>query len=131
MIPVIIFILMLTLLVLQLNSVPDLRGVMASSPPSNQDTVTNSITSPGGSGSAGGSQESEAAPPPTQVTDNSTQPEGQDVVDAAADAPQPATKPISEDPRFSQYFRMLRMGVPDPAIRMKMSNEGVDPSLLE
>lgn len=106
---------------------------MASSAPSSQDTLTNPVTAPGdGSSSAGAPKENEAVPPqPLPEADNSTQPEGQDVVDEVPEAPQPSTKPISEDPRFSQYFRMLRMGVPDPAIRMKMSSEGVDPSLLE
>lgn len=123
----------LAILEAKLSSVPDLEGVVASTVPSNQDTQTTSTTAPdGGGGSAEGVQESEAAPaPPPPAMDNFTQPEGQDVVDEAVAAPQPSGKPISEDPRFSQYFRMLRMGVPDPAIRMKMSSEGVDPSLLD
>jgi len=38
--------------------------------------------------------------------------------------------PIREHPHYAKYFKMLKMGVPDMAVRQKMTSEGVDPSLL-
>uniref|UniRef100_A0AC34QN33 WASH complex subunit 3 n=1 Tax=Panagrolaimus sp. JU765 TaxID=591449 RepID=A0AC34QN33_9BILA len=37
---------------------------------------------------------------------------------------------ISEHPVFSKYFKMLKMGVPEPGVKQKMIQEGVDPELL-
>ena len=37
---------------------------------------------------------------------------------------------IQNDPRFAKYFKMVKMGVPDPVVRQKMQFEGFDPSLL-
>lgn len=74
-----------------------------------------------------------AAPPPStseaDATNAAPEEEGRDVVDDTP-APEPIATPISQDPRFAQYFKMLKLGVPEPAVRMKMSNEGLDPSLL-
>lgn len=33
------------------------------------------------------------------------------------------------DPELKKYVKMLQFGVPEPAVRLKMSQEGVDPSL--
>ena len=38
---------------------------------------------------------------------------------------------VRQDPRYARYFRMLDMGVPAPAVKMKMTSEGVDPDLLD
>ena len=93
-------------------------------------TTTTTTTVAAGEGVVVTPKEDEPTPNPTPATTTTTQvTEGQDVVDEIP--PLPATKPISEDPRYAHYFRMLKMGVPDPAVRMKMSSEGVDPSLLE
>jgi len=39
--------------------------------------------------------------------------------------------PISEDPVLKRFFKMLQFGVPEPAVRLKMVQEGVDPELLK
>ncbi|XP_028133267.1 WASH complex subunit 3 [Diabrotica virgifera virgifera] len=36
-----------------------------------------------------------------------------------------------DDPRFKKFFKMLQFGVPEPAVKLKMKNEGIDPSILE
>lgn len=38
---------------------------------------------------------------------------------------------IKDDPRFSRFFRMLRVGVPEKGVKLQMSLEGYDPSLLD
>lgn len=38
---------------------------------------------------------------------------------------------IKDDSRFSRFFRMLRVGVPEKAVKLQMSLEGYDPSLLD
>ncbi|MPC15995.1 WASH complex subunit CCDC53 [Portunus trituberculatus] len=129
----------LAILEAKLSSVPDLEGVVAPAAGNTQEapsgtTTTTTATavataSPSGENLAASPKEDEATPNATPPKDSTAEPEGEDVVDEKV--AQPATKPICEDPRFAQYFRMLKMGVPDPAIRMKMSSEGVDPSLLE
>ncbi|XP_063877241.1 WASH complex subunit 3-like [Scylla paramamosain] len=130
----------LAILEAKLSSVPDLERVVAPAAGSSQEapsgtttTVTatsvSAVASPGGENLAAVPKEDAATPNPTAARDKTTEPDGEDVVDEAASLP--ATKPICEDPRYAQYFKMLKMGVPDPAIRMKMSSEGVDPSLLD
>ena len=32
---------------------------------------------------------------------------------------------------YRRYFRMLEVGVPEPAVRQKMTQEGLDPDLLQ
>ncbi|XP_018572628.1 WASH complex subunit 3 isoform X2 [Anoplophora glabripennis] len=36
-----------------------------------------------------------------------------------------------DDPRFKKFFKMLQFGVPEPAVKLKMQNDGVDPSILD
>ena len=39
---------------------------------------------------------------------------------------------VKDDPRFSKYFKMEKMGVPRPAVALKLQQEtGADPSLLD
>ncbi|KAE9416847.1 hypothetical protein Angca_006566, partial [Angiostrongylus cantonensis] len=38
---------------------------------------------------------------------------------------------VKDDPAFTKYFRMLKLGVVEAAVKLKMQSEGVDPSLLE
>lgn len=46
-----------------------------------------------------------------------------------------ATEPVGikakDDPRYQKFFKMLRVGVLEPAVRLKMQNEGLDPNILE
>ncbi|XP_019872828.1 WASH complex subunit 3 [Aethina tumida] len=36
-----------------------------------------------------------------------------------------------EDPRYKKFFKMVQFGVPEPAVKLKMKNEGIDPSILD
>ncbi|XP_064487933.1 WASH complex subunit 3-like [Ornithodoros turicata] len=38
--------------------------------------------------------------------------------------------PVSKDPRFAKYFKMLSVGIPLGAVQIKMKSEGVDPDIL-
>uniref|UniRef100_A0A0K0CU65 WASH_WAHD domain-containing protein n=1 Tax=Angiostrongylus cantonensis TaxID=6313 RepID=A0A0K0CU65_ANGCA len=38
---------------------------------------------------------------------------------------------VKDDPAFTKYFRMLKLGVVEAAVKLKMQSEGVDPSLLD
>jgi WASH complex subunit CCDC53 len=38
---------------------------------------------------------------------------------------------VKDDARFSKYFKMLNMGVPKAAVKMKMGAEGLDPDVLD
>ncbi|GBM36490.1 WASH complex subunit 3 [Araneus ventricosus] len=67
-----------------------------------------------------------------------TQPQSETAVsNAAAPAevqPKEEQKPkltVSQDPRFAKYFKMINMGVPPGAVQLKMTAEGVDPSILK
>ena len=43
----------------------------------------------------------------------------------------PPVKTVSEDERFTKYFKMLKMGVPMQAVKNKMKAEGLDDSVLD
>ncbi|XP_017860361.1 PREDICTED: WASH complex subunit CCDC53 homolog isoform X2 [Drosophila arizonae] len=38
---------------------------------------------------------------------------------------------VCEDIRYKKYFKMLQVGVPAPAVKIKMSTEGLDSEMLE
>ena len=63
---------------------------------------------------------------------------GADAADAAeaataeaATAATPETNARASDPKYSIYFKMLKMGVPAQAVRNKMNLDGVDASVLD
>lgn len=39
--------------------------------------------------------------------------------------------PVSEHPKYAKYFKMLKVGLPPPAVKGKMQQEGVDPTMLD
>ena len=38
---------------------------------------------------------------------------------------------LKDDPKYSKYFKMLKMHLPPPAVKQKMSAEGLDPNVLD
>merc|ERR1712185_665329 len=38
---------------------------------------------------------------------------------------------LKDDPQYAKYFKMLKMGLPKGAVVVKMSAEGLDPSVLD
>jgi hypothetical protein len=39
--------------------------------------------------------------------------------------------PVSEHPKYSKFFKMLKVGLPLPAVKQKAQAEGVDPAILD
>jgi len=48
---------------------------------------------------------------------------------SAPSAPVPV--PIKDDPKYTKYFKMLKMHLPKPAVAMKCTADGVDPAILD
>ncbi|GLJ44545.1 hypothetical protein SUGI_0935350 [Cryptomeria japonica] len=48
----------------------------------------------------------------------------------SAPIPEQPVEMLRDDPKLSRFFRMLRVGVPEQAVKMQMSIEGLDPYLL-
>ncbi|XP_044002107.1 WASH complex subunit 3 isoform X2 [Aphidius gifuensis] len=40
-------------------------------------------------------------------------------------------QPINKHPVYEKFFKMINFGVPKPAVQIKMTQEGLDPSLLD
>lgn len=117
----------------QLKSVPGLEDVVA--PSVNTTTITSTTTEQVEATTVTAQSEAIST---TTTTNTTATTEGQDVVDQVQEAATtPAATeaisatPVSQDSRFVRYFRMLKMGVPEPAVRMRMSADGLDPSILE
>jgi WASH complex subunit CCDC53 len=66
-------------------------------------------------------------PPPGASASNSDVPANV----AAPAAPEHNGMTVSQDPRYMQYFKMLKVGVALANVQSKMMAAGVDPSLLE
>ncbi|CAF0814536.1 unnamed protein product [Brachionus calyciflorus] len=37
---------------------------------------------------------------------------------------------VSQDPRFMQYFKLLKIGAAEEAVKLKMRTDGIDPDIL-
>ncbi|VDM56499.1 unnamed protein product [Angiostrongylus costaricensis] len=48
-----------------------------------------------------------------------------------SDEPTKSVVLVKDDPAFTKYFKMLKLGVVEAAVKLKMQSEGVDPSLLD
>ncbi|EGT56278.1 CBN-DDL-1 protein [Caenorhabditis brenneri] len=75
------------------------------------------------------SKESDPQPQPSSSTPSSDPPviEAAPVVTAELAS---SVVLIKNDPTYSKYFKMLKMGVPEAGVIQKMESEGVDPSIL-
>lgn len=110
----------LSLLEAKLSSIPGLENV----------TIATSSAATGSSSVSAGT-ESSITTATSAVTPGSTPgppavvPEPEKVVVEA----QPE-KTVSQDPRYMKYFKMLQVGVPEPAVRGKMAADGLNPDLL-
>jgi len=83
-----------------------------------------------------------AAPPPLPPDGSAPEPPPS-VEEVVAPSPKVVDEPADEDddastqprrdvnPAHAIYFKMLKMGVPEQAVRNKMALEGVDPSVLD
>ena len=94
----------------KINSVPGLEDV----------TATEASVTPASQTSQTAPEVATAQAPLPQPIELSPEPE-----------PEANQAPVSKDPRYEKYFKMLAMGVPAVAVQNKMRMEGVDPSLLD
>ncbi|CAL4124167.1 unnamed protein product, partial [Meganyctiphanes norvegica] len=120
--------LLLSNCIFQLSSVPGLDDVVV--PETNTPATTD--VAPASDSSAPAPETAQAAAPVAPPADAA--PQTTDTVDSApTDVPQEAvsTIPISKDPRYAPYFKMLSVGVPAQAVKLKMNAEGLDPDLLD
>ncbi|XP_045198149.2 WASH complex subunit 3-like [Mercenaria mercenaria] len=114
----------MNLLEAKISSIPGLENVTAAS-----GATSAPQTSTSDAGGAPAPPAAPAAPPTTEA------PAEQPTADSAAPPP-PAeepkpSNPVSKDPRYMKYFKMVQVGVPEHAVKMKMSAEGLNPDLLD
>ncbi|CAI9734175.1 WASH complex subunit 3-like [Octopus vulgaris] len=114
---------MMNILEAKLSSIPGLENVVAPTP--------ESTSSP----SAVANTPSQPTEPVQQTTKEATPSAADPTTPATPAAAPPATpeepkKTVSQDPRYMKYFKMLS-GVPEPAVKIKMQQEGLNPSLLD
>jgi len=61
----------------------------------------------------------------------------QEAIEPQMEIDHPQTEPKEEivsaanDPLYARFFRMIQVGVPVEAVRLKMQAEGYDPTILE
>lgn len=48
-----------------------------------------------------------------------------------ADGKETPKRTIADDPKYAEFLRMLKVGVPIPAIKQKMMMKGFDPNILD
>lgn len=106
----------------KLSSIPGLENVTA--PVSSQSTTSGTTPAP--------STETTTNTQPPQTTQA---PQAPPAPDEALPPPPPEepqqSNPVSKDPRYAKYFKLINVGVPPQAIKNKMVLEGLDPNYLD
>jgi len=73
----------------------------------------------------------EVEPAPSSAGPQAVETEDKNVEKAAEDVkPQDEGPPLREHPAYAPFLRMVAVGVPEAAVRLKMEAEGLDPSVL-
>lgn len=121
---------MMNILEAKLSSIPGLENV----------TVPTSDSSVASQSPAATSESSTAPPPPpatqaaAQDKDISTTKSEPVSPETAATTPSASSETpkmtVCQDPKYARYFKMLSVGVPEPAVKLKMQQEGLDPNML-
>lgn len=116
----------LSLLEAKLSSVPGLENVTAPA-------SATSATAPATGTDTAAAVASTSAPAATPAATPAAAPVAPAAEEAAPPPPAeaPSATPISKDPRYMRFFKMVQVGVPPPAVKGKMAAEGLDPSLLD
>ncbi|XP_048769445.2 WASH complex subunit 3-like [Ostrea edulis] len=109
----------LSLLETKLSSIPGLDSVTAPTVASE----TPASTSAPGAPPAPAAPLAQGAPPPPPTQDDGPPPPPPEE--------ETPSNPVSKDPRYAKFFKMLQVGVPAPAVKNKMKAEGLDDSLLD
>lgn len=81
------------------------------------------------------------APPAASSDSSSTAAADSQPLATTTVTPQSTTEPAvqaasvtpgaNQDPRYARFFRMVQVGVPPQAVKLKMKAEGLDPNILE
>jgi len=121
----------LGLLEAKLASIPGLENVQASAKQSTQQPTQQPInqptTQPTTQPISQPDKSSEVAQPsPSVELSTSLEVPESDAQDTPVSA-----NPVSADPRYARFFKMVKMGVPEPAVKVKMTAEGIDPDILD
>lgn len=53
------------------------------------------------------------------------------ILDMDGSQPLPGELPLKQHPKYAKYFKMLQVGLPPDAVKHKMTQEGVDPAVLD
>ncbi|XP_067945555.1 WASH complex subunit 3-like [Watersipora subatra] len=105
----------------KLSSIPGMDAITLAEKPSDSTDNAAPVSAPAAEATAA-TPAPAAAPAVPQETEEEA---------AAPIAPEPDLPKISQDPRYIKFFKMLNMGVPPPAVKMKMKSEGFNPDLLD
>ncbi|XP_033741720.1 WASH complex subunit 3-like [Pecten maximus] len=105
----------------KLTSIPGLENITAPTSGSTAapDVPTSAPQSTNSAGQQAGDNQ-QGVPPPPDVPEVAPVPVEEEKPD----------NPVSKDPRYAKYFKMLQVGVPEAAIRPKMKMDGLNPDLL-
>ncbi|XP_076444962.1 WASH complex subunit 3-like [Babylonia areolata] len=116
----------LSLLEAKLSSIPGLENVTA--------PTTATTTPSSGTAAAPATEATAAAPaaaaPPTDSSSSAPVPVAAPEPEAPKEEAPPAN-PVSKDPRYMKFFKMLQYGIPEHAVKNKMGMEGLDPNMLD
>lgn len=114
----------------KLNSVPGLASVPPPPPKTIENTETNAIRTT--------EKDEQPRQEPQQlnqeVPSTSSTESGQQLNMNSSQNETPDEQPsqtVSDNPELQKYYKMLKVGVPLPAVKIKMSAEGLDPDLLK
>ncbi|EDV31388.2 uncharacterized protein Dana_GF14575 [Drosophila ananassae] len=74
----------------------------------------------------------ESKPEEAKASDPISHPTEEDLTETEAQSPpEPAGVRACEDVRYRKFFKMLHVGVPAPAVKIKMQSEGLEPRILD
>lgn len=117
----------------KLNSIPELDGsgssesVSRPAPPASAPSVDSQAPPPAPPSAPGAPQNAPPPPPAPAAAEQSMV-----VVPVPeADSGDSSTIAISKHPTYRKYFKMVEMGIPEAAAKIKMTNDGLNPDLLD
>ncbi|KAL4233070.1 WASH complex subunit [Mactra antiquata] len=116
----------MSLLEAKISSIPGLENVTAASSSSSAGQTTSTEASGMPAPNA-----PPAPPPPGGAPDQTSAASGPPAPPEEVVEEQKAANPVSKDPRYMRFFKMVQVGVPETAVKLKMSAEGLNPNLLD
>lgn len=114
----------------KLSRIPAVSGAPA---PASAPAAAPPAASPAPAGAPASGGEASAPPAasaPAAATDSGAAPAAAAAAAAAEEEPAGNGVPLEQHPVYGRFFRMLKMGIPQPAVEIKMQSEGYDPAIL-